>query len=84
MGKRIDQKKTWMANKHMKMFLSAVIIREMQIKTTKKCQVASTGMATMKKKEGKEWKLHVFGENMEKSEPMALLLRMWTVQLNSM
>ena len=43
-----------MANKHMKMFLSAVIIKEMQIKTTKKCQVASTGMATMKKKEGKE------------------------------
>ena len=39
-----------MANKHMKMFLSAVIIKEMQIKNTKTCQVASTRMATMKNK----------------------------------
>ena len=38
----------------MKMFLSAVLIKEMQIKTTKTCQVASTRMATMKRKEGRK------------------------------
>lgn len=43
-----------MANKHMKMFLSAVIIKGMQIKTTKTCQVASTRMATMRRKEGRK------------------------------
>ena len=35
-------------------------------------------------RKGKEWKVHVFGENMEKLEPVALLVRMWNVQLNSM
>ena len=55
-----------MANRHMKMFLSAVIIKEMQIKTTKKCQVASTGMATIKKKVGKG-----------KNEKCTCLVRIW-------
>ena len=75
-----------MANKQMKKFLSALIIKEMQIHTTKRYQVAPTGMATIKKKEGRKGKnencacLVRRGKNWN---PWALLARMWMVQLNS-
>lgn len=77
MGKRIDQKKDiWMTNKHMKVFLSAVIIKEMHQnhKEMPSC-IHWDGYYQKEGRKGKNEIARVWWEY-GKSESVALLVRM--------
>ena len=57
---------TILANKHMKRSSTSLVIREMQIKTRKRCHFPPTRMTIIKKK---RQRITSVGKDMEKLEP---------------
>ena len=64
-----------MTNRYMKIYSASLLVREMQIKTTKKYYPTPVKMAIIKKKK-KRQKTKRFRKNTEKGKPCPLLVGM--------
>ena len=64
-----------MTNRYMKIYSASLLVREMQIKTTKKYYPTPVKMAIIKKKKKRQKTKH-FWKNTEKGKPCPLLVGM--------